>query len=786
MPSSQGRVGQGADGIPAADVSEEVRQQSSEEDLEWQVVHYAPVKVRQEKSLQAAVLGAKETGSIVRGQEEGGWLRLLDEPGFMRLRADFSPFLLKTAEAGQQYKRLSATEIFDQLEKELQAVSSDQPTRLASRSLAPLDVSSARAAVAAETSAGSGAGEQMTVSLTEERTDEQGLPESTKEWLRKARTWLRRLDRRATVPPTSRLPRAALTWEPAAAVLYVLTDGHFDPQRDVPELDMQSRPGLVSVCCATSDRHRSFHPLLYDNFKKQTHEPRELVVVHTGELPSEFFTEKAKEDSRVVYRFFPVTREAPGSPRLSDEQVGNPWDAIVLEDDPTEITQWGTKDPWKHEIHREGWTKGLKRNVACSIARGQVIAHFDEGCLYAPEYIGRMVSELGRQGSAGGGALSPAAVCPAKWYTLDIAETEFRMVDMRKPEPLWENYGQSPQDGQENDQFNHGFNYIYTRSAWVQQPFPDVETIGSRDGDFVRGLKANGGSAKLVDTTADTFTACGWHRDATCGSKDVPANVNYSQVINFLMFRGIESKAPRVLQEYVPMVKEISSDFKTRRERYLKDLVEEQGSALVCGFCNFAVALTKNVQGSAKRMNTSMQATDAYEMTVSYDKQDMKFDVLEVSKAGGAVAEGKLAPSPAGNPWIGDLASRMAICRNCGFQLGWRFEQGTPGSEKTPSGPVSWALIARHMRERKKPGERVPEESQQSRHKETFHNKGRSTVCPDGHMLRCFSTGQGNGGALPLYYICDVCDKPAKGSQHLWGCGICDYDMCEPCRAKRI
>lgn len=34
------------------------------------------------------------------------------------------------------------------------------------------------------------------------------------------------------------------------------------------------------------------------------------------EEPSDFFLEKACADPRVIYRFFPVTREAPASPRL--------------------------------------------------------------------------------------------------------------------------------------------------------------------------------------------------------------------------------------------------------------------------------------------------------------------------------------------------------------------------------------------------------------------------------------------------------------------------------------
>eukprot|EP00418_Pyrodinium_bahamense_P003488 CAMPEP_0179019724 /NCGR_PEP_ID=MMETSP0796-20121207/5017_1 /TAXON_ID=73915 /ORGANISM="Pyrodinium bahamense, Strain pbaha01" /LENGTH=435 /DNA_ID=CAMNT_0020715523 /DNA_START=112 /DNA_END=1416 /DNA_ORIENTATION=- len=432
------------------------------------------------------------------------------------------------------------------------------------------------------------------------------------------------------------------------------------------------------------------------------------------------------------------------------------------------------------ELHREGWTKGLKRNVACCIARGSVIAHFDEGCLYSPDYLGRMVRELTKQTTVASGSLAPAAVSPSKWYTLNIAETHFRLVDLRKPEPLWETYGLDSREGQENDQHNHGFVFVYTRSAWVEQPFPDRESIGSRDGDFMKALKGLGARVKLADVTYESLAAYGWHRDATCGSKDVPANVNHAQVINFLMFRGIEAKAPRGLQDFVPKVKEIAADLWSRRERWLRNLVEEHGSLQVCGFCNFPIAFTNAIQGAAKRLVTSMNATDGYDMTVTYDKQEMKFDVIEFSKAGGAVGEGHWTKPPQGHSWIEDKIQRTAICRNCGFQLGWRYEQ--PGSAvsnaslelagseceqkraEPPRGPVSWALIGRHLRERRKPGERLPEDSvQQSRHKETAHNKGRCTVCPDGHALRCFCTGQGNGGALPLYYICDVCDRPARG-----------------------
>merc|ERR550532_86631 len=140
----------------------------------------------------------------------------------------------------------------------------------------------------------------------------------------------------------------------------------------------------------------------------------------------------------------------------------------------------------------------MKRNAACCIARGSIIAHFDEGCLYAPDYLSRLAAELAAPSSAGGfGRLPPSAVSLSKWYTYSIAETEFRLVDLKKPEPLWESYGLNARTGQEVDQFNHGFVYGFARSAWEQQPFPDRETLCGGDGAFVRALQSQNVPVKL-------------------------------------------------------------------------------------------------------------------------------------------------------------------------------------------------------------------------------------------------------------------------------------------------
>lgn len=795
---------------------------------QWKVVANVAINVRAGGSLRARLLGTKKPGAEVRGEPEDGWLKLLDEPGYMRIRSDFCPFLLPTAVCTSIGEWVGAATVFDHLETDLAEARRglSAGSRVPKLQLPPPGMYVVASAELADDNAAAAQPQEPLFTVNLAQGTQEGLAgpatDATASWLSRARLWMQRLDPKATVPPTARLPQSAVHWDPAAAVLNVLTHGHFDPDRDVPQVGDAQRvqQGLLSVCCVTSDRRRTFHPLIYENFRKQTHEARELVVIHTGEVPSDFFQEKARTDPRVVYRFFPASLEAPGSPRLTDDKTGSPWDAVLVDDDPAELSYWEQGDPWTWEIPREGWTKGIKRNVACCVARGSILAHFDDGCLYAPTYLARMLAELEKMGGAGG----VMAATLARWYTVSIADVDFRLVDLRRPEPMWELYGQTPKGGQDRDVYNHGFVYIYTRAAWELQPFPDVETVGTKDSDFMKGLRGQGMPVRLIDAgTQEALAAVGWHRDATCGSKDVPANINDAQVLDFLRFRGEEARTPQAFGELLRLVREVASDLHDRRERYLEELVKKHGSLYCCAYCNFAVGLVKNAQAE-HTISTSMQVVDGYDMTKTYAKQSMKFDVCTFSKAGGAVAEGHWTHTPSG-AWLAGKNQRMALCRNCGFQLGWRFEpQGLPREcsspcctyqaadgrdhccikcrlrgphcehaqdcEKKetpqPQAPLLWGLIWRHLRQRKRRGERVPdEEAELSRHKETQHNRKRNDVCPDGHILREFCTGQGNGGALPFYYICDVCDRTARGSEHLWGCGICDYDMCQRCHARR-
>jgi len=494
---------------------------------------------------------------------------------------------------------------------------------------------------------------------------------------------------------------------------------------------------------------------------------------------------------------------------LSDEKMGNPWDAVVLEDRVEEVVEYTADvDYTEYEVHREGWTKGIKRNIGACIAQGVAVAHCDEGCLYAPGYLSGMHAELTR--IMGGSLHGSGAVALARWYTMALKDQDFREVDLMQREPMWDLFGRNPAVEQQKEQFNFGFAYLYTRAAWEQQPFPDIETVSTSDSSFMRALKKAGASvAMATPLSSEGLAACGWHRDATCGSVDAAANINYSTTLSFFSFRGEDARTPKGLRRLMPSVKEVATELGSRRERYLRDLVEEHGSVHVCAYCNFAVALAEKSEGT-REVSARQHVFDAVDRTQTCARERMKSECGYFQAAGGAVAEGTFQEVPWGNGWLSGKLQRMAICRNCGWQLGWRYEpeanrplleavkraQGREAKEKAAEGqpplqgPVTWALAWRHLRERRRPGEFVPEDPEKEgpRHKETNHNKGRDDVCPAGHRLACFPTGAyhlGNGGSLPLFYTCDLCDRDARGNQHWWGCGSCDYDVCEECKNRR-
>ena len=128
-------------------------------------------------------------------------------------------------------------------------------------------------------------------------------------------------------------------------------------------------PPLVSVVCATMGSRAAFHGLLLECFRRQTWPAKELVVYDTGGAPSP--TLRDAGDARYVHA-------------------------------PTHVSL------------------GAKRRLLLGLARGTVVAHFDDDNVYGPDYLATMVphcaaAELGARPatrnvaqktrrSAGGGA----------------------------------------------------------------------------------------------------------------------------------------------------------------------------------------------------------------------------------------------------------------------------------------------------------------------------------------------------------------------------------------------
>merc|ERR1711992_66878 len=97
-----------------------------------------------------------------------------------------------------------------------------------------------------------------------------------------------------------------------------------------------------------------------------------------------------------------------------------------------------------------------------------------------------------------------------------------------------------------------------------------------------------------------------------------------------------------------------------RRERYLKDLVEEHGSVQVCAFCNFSLALQKNLKDDNKVMTMRLNEVDPETRWMTIDKVPMKFGIGEFSAAGGCVATSRWTEPPPGNLWLSGFIQRTA------------------------------------------------------------------------------------------------------------------------------
>lgn len=111
---------------------------------------------------------------------------------------------------------------------------------------------------------------------------------------------------------------------------------------------MTGSPPLISCVMPTADR-RAFVPRAIEQFLAQTHEPRELIILDDGADP---VADLVPDDPRIRYERLPAR--------------------MVL---------------------------GSKRNLGCELARGELIAHWDDDDLYSPNRLAVQLTALQGAGS---------------------------------------------------------------------------------------------------------------------------------------------------------------------------------------------------------------------------------------------------------------------------------------------------------------------------------------------------------------------------------------------------
>ena len=183
----------------------------------------------------------------------------------------------------------------------------------------------------------------------------------------------------------------------------------------------------VSIVVPTKNRQHLF-PCLYQCFCEQTHRAKELVVLDDTPQPSSYFA--AVSDARVRY------------------------------------------------VHsRAGMSLGHKRNYLVGLARGEVVAQFDDDDYYAPDYLEVMLDTLGDAHLAKlagwyvymvGGGLSEADFF-GYWDTTVAAPQCYALT----PSGSAEIGGNLTVE--DRNVFGYGFSYVFRKSVFDRVQFPDID-----------------------------------------------------------------------------------------------------------------------------------------------------------------------------------------------------------------------------------------------------------------------------------------------------------------------
>jgi len=311
-----------------------------------------------------------------------------------------------------------------------------------------------------------------------------------------------------------------LDWDDREADLWFYTDGDFHPREMrsdgwVPTPAHAGQQGRISVICVTTSDRDRFHELLLWNFQCQHFDDKELIVVETYvDEPSSFLAGKAAWMSNMKL--------------------------ISLPRPPAEDLSIGTK-----------------RNLACHVASGETIAHFDDDDIYAPSYLITMSARFDEINE-------PKVVKLQSWHVGNAELGTFGYADPARHGRRNHKSRNSPDI--QLGLYGFGFNLFYLRSVALEMPFPD-EDVGEDYDWCMKLLKTYGKRAVILLPEDDGIVLHVEHGDNVTDSKPfIFRDISLSEIKNlhvskspgfgaFLKHVEVTSLATRMAESEVTPVK---------------------------------------------------------------------------------------------------------------------------------------------------------------------------------------------------------------------------------------
>ncbi|QGZ62627.1 glycosyltransferase family 2 protein [Paraburkholderia acidisoli] len=211
---------------------------------------------------------------------------------------------------------------------------------------------------------------------------------------------------------------------------------------------------VVSVITPTWNRE-ALLPFAYRSVAAQREVALEWIVIDDSAAPSAFMRELT--DLRVIYRHVP-----------------------------------------------QRMTVGEKRNLAVELARGDVIAHFDDDEVYAPRYLSTMLGQMHRH--------EAEFAKLGAFFVYSRVYGQFGYWDLMRKSGLhfcWSGRPMTllnfPHDNPAfaDNHLGYGFSYLYTKRLWAAQPFEPRSF--NEDGLFAAAARSHGARMTLL---ADDIGLC--------------------------------------------------------------------------------------------------------------------------------------------------------------------------------------------------------------------------------------------------------------------------------------